>query len=218
MFVWLFLISSGFINAVYTRRVFVKFGVETFMKTCQTAPDLLYAFFWVILRHLNFICRRFGTLCLFHFHRRVGLSTYEDGTDRVFRKVGIWNSDDGELPRRKHTTFRKRGKFEIKKLQIWLKWDKTIRRLTWRPSMFRIVGSEICTTNYRERIVLLPWQFLQYLLHCYQRHMHVNHARGLHCCVSMATIVPRTRHDIKLCVFMFVPCISNIKTLLLKSN
>ena len=29
---------------------------------------MLYAFFWVILRRLNFICQRFGTLCLFHLH------------------------------------------------------------------------------------------------------------------------------------------------------
>ena len=34
---------------------------------------MLYAFFWVIPRRLNFICRRFGTLCLFHRHRRVGM-------------------------------------------------------------------------------------------------------------------------------------------------
>jgi hypothetical protein len=33
------------------------------------------------------------------------LPAYEDGTDRVFRNVGIQNSDAGELPRRKkHTT------------------------------------------------------------------------------------------------------------------
>jgi len=32
------------------------------------------------------------------------LPTYEDGTDRVFRNVGIENSGAGELPRRKHTT------------------------------------------------------------------------------------------------------------------
>ena len=31
---------------------------------------MLYAFFWVIPRRLNFIFRRFGTL--FHFHRQVG--------------------------------------------------------------------------------------------------------------------------------------------------
>jgi hypothetical protein len=33
------------------------------------------------------------------------LLAYEDGTDRVFRNVGIYNSDAGELPRRKHTTY-----------------------------------------------------------------------------------------------------------------
>jgi len=31
----------------------------------------LCAFFWVITRRLEFICRRFGTLCLFHLHRQV---------------------------------------------------------------------------------------------------------------------------------------------------
>jgi hypothetical protein len=44
------------------------------------------------------------------------LSAYEDGTDRVFRNVGILNSDAGELPSRKHTTFRTRRKFEVKKM------------------------------------------------------------------------------------------------------
>jgi hypothetical protein len=34
---------------------------------------MLYVFFWVIPRFLNFICRRFGTLCLFHLHRQVGV-------------------------------------------------------------------------------------------------------------------------------------------------
>ena len=30
---------------------------------------LLYSFFWVISRGLNFMCRCFGTLCLFHLYR-----------------------------------------------------------------------------------------------------------------------------------------------------
>jgi hypothetical protein len=33
------------------------------------------------------------------------LPAYEDWTDRVFRNVGIQNSDAGELPIRKHTTY-----------------------------------------------------------------------------------------------------------------
>jgi len=34
---------------------------------------LLYAFFWVIRRRLNYISRRFGTLCLFHLHKRINM-------------------------------------------------------------------------------------------------------------------------------------------------
>jgi len=36
---------------------------------------MLYAFFWVIPQRLNFICRRFVTLCLFHLHGRIGVET-----------------------------------------------------------------------------------------------------------------------------------------------
>ena len=44
----------------------------------QTVQRLLYVFFWVIPQRLNFICWRFGTLCLFYLHRQVGelLFTY----------------------------------------------------------------------------------------------------------------------------------------------
>jgi hypothetical protein len=43
---------------------------------------------------------------------------YEDGKDRVFRNVGIYISDAGELPRREHITFSTRRKFEIKKIKM----------------------------------------------------------------------------------------------------
>jgi len=35
----------------------------------QTQFLLLYSCIWVIPRRLNFMCRRFGTLCQFHLHR-----------------------------------------------------------------------------------------------------------------------------------------------------
>ena len=71
---------------------------------------------------------------LFHLHRQVGVEWLDLKKNvgvliwenvlaptclwrwnRMFRNVGIWNSDAGELRRRKHTTFRTRRKFEIKK-------------------------------------------------------------------------------------------------------
>jgi hypothetical protein len=55
---------------------------------------MLYAFFWVILRHQNFICRRFGTLCLFHFHRRV--------------PTHLWRRNRQSVPKRRHIKFRRR--------------------------------------------------------------------------------------------------------------
>jgi len=60
-------------------------------ESIQKENFLFYVFFWVIPRRLNLICRRFGTLCLFHLHRQVGiyLLAYENGRDRVFRNVGI---------------------------------------------------------------------------------------------------------------------------------
>ena len=56
---------------------------------------MMYAFFWVIPRHLNFICRRFGTLCLSHLHRRV--PTYPP------KKI------EQGVPKRQHIKFRRRG-------------------------------------------------------------------------------------------------------------
>ena len=96
---------------------------------CLCTFLMLYTFFWVIPPRLNFIRRRFGTLCLLHLHRQVDmknssyLPTYEDGADRMFRNVGIYNSDARELPRRKHTTFRTRRKFEIKNTFLMFVYD-----------------------------------------------------------------------------------------------
>jgi len=44
---------------------------------------MVYVFFWVIPRSLDFICQRFGTLCLFHLHRQVGVKN-----DYVWEMLG----------------------------------------------------------------------------------------------------------------------------------
>jgi hypothetical protein len=70
---------------------------------------MLYSFFWVILRHLNFMCRRFETLCRFHLHmwcvQEFPLFTPPMNMDPiVFRNVGTYNSDARESPKGKNTT------------------------------------------------------------------------------------------------------------------
>ena len=70
-------------------------------------PRVLYVFFWVFPRRLIVVCRRFGTLYLFHLHRLdmkcTSYPAYEDGTARVFRNVDKQQSDAGEIPKRIHT-------------------------------------------------------------------------------------------------------------------
>ena len=55
---------------------------------------MLYSFFWVIPRRLNFIFRRFGTPCSILIHCLVHTPS-EDGTDSA--------------PKRRHRKFRRRG-------------------------------------------------------------------------------------------------------------
>jgi hypothetical protein len=52
---------------------------------------MLSAFFWVNRWRLNFICRRFRTLCLFHLHRRIG------------------TEKEQSVPKRRYLKFRRRG-------------------------------------------------------------------------------------------------------------
>jgi len=49
----------------------MKFNQIIYVKNFQTEFIMLYAFFWVIPRGLNFIYQPFGTICLFHLHRRL---------------------------------------------------------------------------------------------------------------------------------------------------
>jgi len=77
--------------------------------------SLLYAFFRVIPRHLNFICWRFRTLRLFHLHAPTCLWRWNRQSVPKRRHIKFRCR---ESPKRKHTTFRTRRKFEIKKLLI----------------------------------------------------------------------------------------------------
>jgi len=56
---------------------------------------VLYAFFWVMPRHLNFICWRFATLCLFHLRRQVGMKKF-------FILTCLWRWNGWSVPKHQH--------------------------------------------------------------------------------------------------------------------
>ena len=60
------------------------------------------------------LCDGETALCWGEGEPWVDYTAYEDGTDRVFRNVGIEISDAGESSKRKNTAFRIWQKFEIK--------------------------------------------------------------------------------------------------------
>ena len=71
---------------------------------------MLFAFLWVIPRLLNFIYRRFGTLCLFHLHRQVGVkNTY------LSMK---WNRQS--VPKRRDIKLMRRGITQKKAYSSWV--------------------------------------------------------------------------------------------------
>jgi len=80
---------------------------------------MLYAFFWVFLRCLNFMCRRFGTLCLFHLHRQVGMKNF-----LIPNWLWRWNRES--VPKRRHIKFRRRGITQMKAYSC-------IERFVWYP-------------------------------------------------------------------------------------
>jgi hypothetical protein len=66
--------------------IFVLWAFSCF--NCDQRYDcvwLLYAFFWVIPQRLNFICRRFGILRLFHLHAQIGVEWLCLRNVRIFR-------------------------------------------------------------------------------------------------------------------------------------
>jgi len=79
----------------------------------KTNDNMLYSFFWIIPRRLNFVCQRFGTVCLsvrlFHLLRQVGTLLY---LQRLWR----WNRQS--VPKRLHTKFRRRGITQKKEYNI----------------------------------------------------------------------------------------------------
>ena len=103
---------------------------------------MLYVFFWVIPRRSNFICRRFGTLCLFHLHRQVGVKWLhlrivgvsireKVGSSETFSRMDtqtilkcshftptyLWRWNRQSVPKRRHTKFKRSGNYPEENIQ-----------------------------------------------------------------------------------------------------
>ena len=63
----------------------------------------LYTFFWVITRFLDFICRRFGTLCLFHLHFFFSYPSFI-----LLTSTRQWRWNRHSVPKRRHINSRRR--------------------------------------------------------------------------------------------------------------
>jgi hypothetical protein len=90
-----------------TQVLTISRAVHELSVLCSEFSCVLFFFFWVIPRRLNFMCRRFG-LILFQ--------AYGDGTE--CSATLAQNSDAGESLKRKNTTFRTRRKFQINKNSV----------------------------------------------------------------------------------------------------
>ena len=85
--------QTSYLSHVF-RAVRIKSQFDIYFINIKQLNKILYAFFWVIPRRLNFICRRFGTLCLFHLHRQVGACRMNsaEGMLGYYRGIDLaWN-------------------------------------------------------------------------------------------------------------------------------
>ena len=85
--------------------------------------QLLYAFFWVIPRCLNFISRRFGTLCLWRWNRQCSeTSAYQIQTPGNYPKESSQHSEHGE-----------RLKSRILTTSLRTRYSSTTSCVAWQP-------------------------------------------------------------------------------------
>jgi hypothetical protein len=86
---------------------------------------MFYSFFWMIHRRLNFMYRRFRTLCLLHLHRLCRQKECHPGYYSCLHRLLRWNKKS--VPKLLHIKFRSRGIVPkriqhfswIKKIYFW---------------------------------------------------------------------------------------------------
>jgi hypothetical protein len=96
---------------------------------------MLYAFFWVIPRRLKFICRRIGTLFLFHLHRQVDESRM---STHIYLPMKMEQTECSETSEYKLQTPRNYPKESIQQGNLCLLWQHCRRpwSFTCKPCSF----------------------------------------------------------------------------------
>jgi len=75
----------------------------------------------------------------------------------------------------------------VKKIQIWLKLDTSVRHFIWRPKYVLLLCNSQCFCIFDHA-------------------MQLNNTRKMQCCISSSTMVTQTYHNVMLyvyCVFCF---------------
>jgi len=77
---------------VYPCKITIRLRSKPSFLDFKLSPCLYVVcfFFCVIPRRLNFVCRRLGTLCLFHFHRQVDVEWLSLRNVGVFIREKVW--------------------------------------------------------------------------------------------------------------------------------
>ena len=118
----------------------------------QRSKILLYYFFWTILRRLNFMYRRFGTL--FHLHKSFKQGCLSD--------LWRWNS----VPKRRHIKFRRWGITQKKECNIHSKakfWNHEVTSFTGRGHSFERPAA-VCVHSVRNTFFVgRKWGQVTYL-------------------------------------------------------
>jgi len=120
----------------------------------------------------KFICWRFGTLCLFHLHRRVDMKKFHIST-RLWR----WNRQS--VPKRRHIKFRRRGITQkiaynrilpvVEDTVVYLDWILSVAEHTviYHACMLLVLNTHLCImTGYYQLLntpMFIITTYLQFL-------------------------------------------------------
>jgi len=87
----------------------------SFLRIEKRSRLMVYSFFWVIPRRMNFMCRCFGTVCLFHLHRWCKHHLWRWNRQSLHH---LWRWNRQNVLKHRHIKFIRRGITQKKEYKI----------------------------------------------------------------------------------------------------